>query len=349
ESSSDVNVFFDDLKVTQVETPVRSHTDYYPFGLTIAGLSGESAGTNPNKYLYNGMEGEDLSQLYETPFRNYDPQLGRFHQTDPMADFIPGINPYNFAFNNPATYNDPDGLYPSKVKQFILKVRTTVERAFGGSGTVKYNDNGRTAQWNKGFGRDKIPGNPSPNPKPNSTPSNDPNNPVAKDLGISTKINLGGSPALDLGRPTIDNLPSPPTFIPPSTKGVTMVDTDPEDRRFMYEIPPYGGPKESRIASGKDVLSQIADYLMVVNGSSVTITGVNTRLPSEIQFTGSYKGHSLGGWEAQDASTTTSVLKNRANLIRKALMNLGAPPGSIYIAPSYRFNAGNSSINLKIK
>jgi RHS repeat-associated protein len=50
-------------------------------------------------------------QMYDTPFRSYDAQLGRFHQIDPLADLAPGINPYRFGFNNPISLNDPTGLY----------------------------------------------------------------------------------------------------------------------------------------------------------------------------------------------------------------------------------------------
>ncbi|GAB4192921.1 MAG: hypothetical protein OHK0057_33860 [Thermoflexibacter sp.] len=47
---------------------------------------------------------------HETAFRGYDPQLGRFHQIDPLADYIGGITPYQFGFDNPVFFNDPTGL-----------------------------------------------------------------------------------------------------------------------------------------------------------------------------------------------------------------------------------------------
>lgn len=69
----------------------------------------------PNNYLFNEAS-EQQSDLgtnwYNTLFRTYDPAIGRFMQTDPLADFYAGINPYSFAFNNPISYSDPDGLGP---------------------------------------------------------------------------------------------------------------------------------------------------------------------------------------------------------------------------------------------
>ena len=49
------------------------------------------------------------SNLYDLEYRNFDPVLGRMHQVDPMADKYSGMTPYNFAFNSPTRFNDPNG------------------------------------------------------------------------------------------------------------------------------------------------------------------------------------------------------------------------------------------------
>lgn len=67
-----------------------------------------------NTYLFNGVERlNNIGIGYvQTKFRLYDPSVGRFSAIDPLANFIPGINPYQFGFNNPIYFNDPDGLFP---------------------------------------------------------------------------------------------------------------------------------------------------------------------------------------------------------------------------------------------
>ena len=49
---------------------------------------------------------------YETDWRGYDPQIGRFRGVDMLAASMPGINPYQYAFNNPVMANDPSGQNP---------------------------------------------------------------------------------------------------------------------------------------------------------------------------------------------------------------------------------------------
>ena len=79
----------------------------------MAGISSKAAGGIENKYKYN--EGTELNNdlglgWYETQNRSYDPQLGRFWQVDELAESNWEWTPYNFALNNPISFNDPLGL-----------------------------------------------------------------------------------------------------------------------------------------------------------------------------------------------------------------------------------------------
>ncbi len=112
--SGDAEVWFDDLTVDLDPSLIVQENAYYPFGLEIATLS--KSNRLPNHFTFNGQSekqkdlGGGNGYFYETDWRGYDPQLGRFHSVDPLTDFFPGITPYHFAYNNPIGFNDPTGL-----------------------------------------------------------------------------------------------------------------------------------------------------------------------------------------------------------------------------------------------
>jgi RHS repeat-associated protein len=117
------DVFFDNLSVQHYSGPMVEENHYYPFGLTMAGISDKAlkGGYAENKYKYNSgtelgnkefNDGSGL-EIYETNFRGYDPQLGRFWQIDPLADINEDWSPYTFANDNPILFNDPLGLADS--------------------------------------------------------------------------------------------------------------------------------------------------------------------------------------------------------------------------------------------
>ncbi|UII34887.1 hypothetical protein LVD17_13830 [Fulvivirga ulvae] len=115
ESDSPLPVFFDDMKVVVTESNVLETSDYYPYGLQIAG-GFKRVTAKENRFKFNGFElqtGLDWG-VYDYKARHYDPVLGRFLNVDPAADLMRRHSPYNYAFDNPIRFIDPDGMLPEE-------------------------------------------------------------------------------------------------------------------------------------------------------------------------------------------------------------------------------------------
>jgi len=110
ESEGLVDVVFDDFRVEYVKNAVIQMDDYYPFGLTFNSYQRENSILN--KYQYNGKEKQDELEWLDYGARMYMPDIGRWGMIDPLSDRMRRHSPYNYAFDNPLRFTDPDGMAP---------------------------------------------------------------------------------------------------------------------------------------------------------------------------------------------------------------------------------------------
>jgi RHS repeat-associated protein len=97
-----------------------------------------------NDFLYNAAsELNATTCCYETPFRGYDPAIGRFMQVDLLA--VSEQATYQYAGNNPVYFNDPMG---------TTKSATPQDMGFGGK--IYYRSDSYWAGWNTSIGEDPF-------------------------------------------------------------------------------------------------------------------------------------------------------------------------------------------------
>ncbi len=100
-----------------VDLEIVEENNYYPFGLRHSGYNENSSALGNDvaqRWKFGGNERQEDLDLnwYDVTARNYDPALGRWMNIDPLADQMRRHSPYNYAFDNPIYFIDPDGMMP---------------------------------------------------------------------------------------------------------------------------------------------------------------------------------------------------------------------------------------------
>jgi RHS repeat-associated protein len=126
-----INVFFDNLQVTHTRGPLLEEDHYYPFGLTMAGISDKALkiGYAENKYRFQKQELQNKEftdgsglEMYEFKYRMDDPQIGRFWSIDPLADKYVYNSTYAFSEDKVTSHVELEGLEATPLPAFWRSV-----------------------------------------------------------------------------------------------------------------------------------------------------------------------------------------------------------------------------------
>jgi hypothetical protein len=113
------DAFFDNLVVKQYAGPLLEETHYYPFGLTMAGISSKALkpfyAENKMKFQKQEFQNKEFSdgsglEMYEFKYRFDDCQIGRFWSIDPLANKYVYNSTYAFSEDKVTSHVELEGL-----------------------------------------------------------------------------------------------------------------------------------------------------------------------------------------------------------------------------------------------
>lgn len=140
------NVYFDDIRVDHIKGSLIEETHYYPFGLTMEGISSKAFGPLENKR--KRFQGQELASkelydgsgldMYEFKWRMHSPQIGRFWQADPLADRYVHNSTYAFSENKVTIHVELEGLeaeyifgrFRNAIKEEFVNFGNQIDRFF---------------------------------------------------------------------------------------------------------------------------------------------------------------------------------------------------------------------------
>jgi len=127
-----VQVYFDDLKITHTKGLIVQSTDYYPFGLEVEASSFNRVDLLGSDYLYNGKEIQTELDLnwYDYGARMYMPDIGRFSTIDRFGEKYYALTPYQYAASNPILFIDVNGdsIIVNGDKEFVNAIANSIQK-----------------------------------------------------------------------------------------------------------------------------------------------------------------------------------------------------------------------------
>jgi len=140
---------------------ITDANDYYPFGMNHLKTGNAFFGGSYKAYKYNGKELQETG-MYDYGARFYMPDIGRWGVVDPLAEKMTRHSPYNYAFNNPIRFIDPDGREATDIYKmdklgnltWMAESKTDViyaEKNFDDNGNLKENNDGGVEVGEQGY------------------------------------------------------------------------------------------------------------------------------------------------------------------------------------------------------
>src|SRR5207247_7888059 len=94
------------------QAQIISYEEYVPYGSSTY-QAVRSQTETPKRFRHLGKERDEESGLYYFGARYYAPWVGRWVQCDP-AEFVDGLDLYQYVAGNPTRYRDPTGFGPEE-------------------------------------------------------------------------------------------------------------------------------------------------------------------------------------------------------------------------------------------
>jgi RHS repeat-associated protein len=106
--------------VTDSANNIRWRWDSDAFGTTPPNENPSGLGMFEYNLRFPGQQYDAVVGLHYNYFRDYDPGTGRYFESDPIG-LDGGLNTYSYAYEDPLSFEDPDGLNPI-VKEIIKRI-----------------------------------------------------------------------------------------------------------------------------------------------------------------------------------------------------------------------------------
>lgn len=92
--------------ISGLDGEVTQNIEYFPSGEVF--VENHKNDLLNNQYKFNGKELDGETGYYYYGARYYNPRVSLWLSVDPLAEKYPSWSPYNYTFNNPIKYIDPD-------------------------------------------------------------------------------------------------------------------------------------------------------------------------------------------------------------------------------------------------